>query len=133
MIPVNGMRLKKSVFCDLGENDQHKVKVKLKVIYSIQAEHSYHYQSSIAMVLWDRLSTKWYASMEWCWKKSFVTLWKAQFKVKVKFEGDGTCIYIIPAKHSYQYIRKLNCNQSMRYMSSTKWYPPNVNFMKQEN
>ena len=41
--------------------------------------------------------------------KSFVTLGKGQFKVKVKLEGKKH-IYILPAKHSYHYLSSIVIN-----------------------
>ena len=47
----------------------------------------------------------------------FVTVEKAQFKVKVKIEGENH-IYIIPAKHSYHYLTSIV--MGLQDMSSTK-------------
>ena len=89
---------------------QFKVMVKIegeKPIYIIPAKHSYHYLSSIIMVLRDMLSKKWYPSMAYCCKNlCFVILGKGQFKIKVKIEG-AKHIYIITAKHSYQYLSSI--------------------------
>ena len=106
---------KNLLFVILGKG-QFKVKVKIegeKHIYIIPAKHSYHYLSSIVIGLWDM--SVWSGTHQW--HKSFVTLEKGQFMVKVKIE-DEKHIYVIPAKHSYHYLSSIG----LWDMSGTKWY-----------
>ena len=50
--------------------------------------------------------------------KSFVTLGKVQFMIKIKIEG-AKYIYIIPAKRSYQYLSATVIG--LWDMQSTQW------------
>ena len=75
--------------------DQFKVGINIEAI--IPDNHSYHDLSSIVMVPWDVRSMKRYPVNQIIYKKSksFVTLGKGQYKVKIKIKGEKS-IYIIP-------------------------------------
>ena len=68
-----------------------------KHIYIVSARHSYHYLSSIVMVLW-------YMREYEMVPVNGIMLKKGQFMVKIESEKH---IYIIPAKHSYHYLSSI--------------------------